>query len=81
MEEAKKVEKVEGKTPAKIILVYADGTTEDIQAGAVFSVSHEEDGCISVGSAILSVSKEDFCAVANTALRIAEHMGIPFENM
>lgn len=79
--EARKMEKVEGKTPAKIILVYTDGTTKDIPAGVVFSVGHNEDGCIGVGSALLNVSKEDFCVVANTALRIAEHMGIPFESM
>ena len=64
------------KTPAKIVVVYTDGTTEEISAGVAYSVKRGDDGRAEIGVSVFGVTKEEFHAVKNTTLHIAEQSGV-----
>lgn len=64
------------KTPAKIVVVYTDGTTEEIPAGVAYSVKRGDGGHAEIGVSVVGVTKEEFRAVKNTTLHIAEQLGV-----
>lgn len=70
------VKKVIDKTPTKIVVVYTDGTTEEIPAGVAYSVKRGDDGHAEIGTSVVGVTKEEFRAVKNITLHIAEQLGV-----